>query len=338
MIFTKQKLNKLEEQLEKAKNIVVLAHQSPDGDAVGSSLALCTYLKKIYKKEITVCLPDPVPKSFHWLTNADDILSFHNDSEKVKELISAHSLVFNLDYNQLSRAGEGLEKLNKENSPFNVMIDHHLFPSDEFDISFSDPKSCATAQMIYDFIVARGHENYIDEQIGEMIYCGIMTDTGSFRFPSTTAHTHRVIAHLLEIGTENAKVHEAVYDNNSINRLRLRARVIENMEIIEGKGIAILKLSEDDMKNYNYEDGDADGLVNVGLSIQGIDKAMLLKQRSDVVKISFRSKGKDNPVNEMASKYFSGGGHANAAGGIFEGSIEDTVSEIKKIVDEFSLD
>ena len=334
-VFTTDKLIQLTEKFQSATNIVIVAHQSPDGDAVGSCLALQSYLRKKITKSITVCLPDPAPATFEWLKGADEMLDAQNHLAEIQEIISSSTLVFSLDHNQLSRAGAELERMIKEIDPFKVMIDHHLFPSEEYDITFSDTSSCATAQMIFDFIEANDDLALIDEEIGEMIYCGIMTDTGSFRFPSTTAHTHHVIAKLLEAGVKNEKVHEAIYDTNSISRLKMRASVTEKMELIEAHKTALLFLTKEDMHAYNYQEGDADGLVNVGLSIKGINKAIFLKESNDLVKISFRSKGENNPVNELASSYFNGGGHANAAGGRFEGSIEDAIKKIKSVLHEF---
>lgn len=336
MVYEHEKIDKVKSYIEQSKNIIITAHKSPDGDSIGSSLVLFHYLKS-KNKNVTVCHPDPSPSFLNWLQGANEIVNFQEEPNTVKSKINDADLIFCLDFNALHRVGRDMETELNATSAKLVMIDHHLYPSDEFDVAFSDISACSTAQMIFDFITCLGHQNAISVAAGEAMYCGIMTDSGSFRFPSTSAHTHEVIAHLIRIGVDHSKVHEAVFDTNTIDRLRLRGYAInEKLEIIKAYRTAIITLKEDELDQFNYCKGDAEGLVNVGLSIIGIDKSIFLKENDGKIKISFRSKGENNPVNELASKYFNGGGHANAAGGIWEGTMEEAVKKIKDVLPEFS--
>lgn len=333
--FSDNKILLLDKKLSKAKKVVITSHKSPDGDSVGSSLALYLYLTK-KGINVTVCHPDAAPPFLNWLFGFDKILNLEEGFIHVEQLINDADIIFCLDYNALNRTGNEMEEMIQGSGAYRIMIDHHLYPSDEFDLSFSDIQSCSTAQLIFDFIVALGDRNLIDVKMGEAIYCGIMTDSGSFRFPSTTPHTHEVIAELLRIGVSNAKVHEAVFDTNTTSRLKLRGYAIDNkLEVLEYERTAIMSLTKSELIRYNYQKGDTEGLVNVGLSILGVEKSIFLSEGNGYIKMSFRSKGEDNPINEMASKYFHGGGHANASGGKFEGTIEEAIAEVKRVLPEF---
>jgi phosphoesterase RecJ-like protein len=208
-----------------------------------------------------------------------------------------------------------------------------LNPSDEFDLTFSDTSACSTAQLIVELISAMGDEPLLDEKIGTPLYCGIMTDTGSFRFSSVTAETHEIIAKLIKVGVKSYKIHESVFDTNTLDRLKLRGYIInEKLELFHNGKTAIMSLSKKDLDQFNYQKGDTEGLVNVGLSIVGVTRSIFLKESDGIIKISFRSKGKDNPVNILAQENFSGGGHANAAGGKWEGTMQDAIDRIKEVL------
>lgn len=333
-IFNELNLARVRKALQNSNKVVIVAHKSPDGDSIGSSLGLFHYLKR-KGFDVTVCHPDPAPHFLHWLSGADEIVNAEEQFDLSKEYIQDADLIFCLDFNSMSRVGK-LEKFITKASATKVMIDHHLNPSDEFDISFSDPKSCSTAQLIIDFIEANEDIGLLNEDIGEPLYCGIMTDTGSFRFPSVTPHTHEVVATLMKAGVKSYKIHEAVFDTNTVDRLKLRSFAIhEKMEFLEEHNTVLISLTQQELKQFNSVKGDTEGLVNIGLSIQGITKSIFLKEDGGIIKISFRSKGQDNPVNMMANNYFQGGGHANASGGKWEGSINQAIAEIKRVLPEF---
>lgn len=336
MVYTREKIKSVQEALLDAKLIAVIGHKSPDGDAVGSCLALANYLN-LNHPEVEVCMPDSHPHFFNWLTGADEIMNLNDHPEKTMEVIKEADVIFCLDFNALNRLGDKMEVLVKKSQGFKVMIDHHLYPSDEFHVSFSDTSACATAQMVYDFIIAMGHKKYLHQSIGEAIYCGIMTDSGSFRYPAVSAHTHEVIAEILKLGVSHEHIHERVFDTNTLSRLKLRGYATnEKMEILPEYATAIISLTTAELKKFNYIHGDTDGLVNIGLSINGINKSIFFKESDGIIKISFRSKGVDNPINELASTHFNGGGHANAAGGRWEGKLEDAIEKLKNVLPEFS--
>lgn len=336
MTFSKDKITQLNNRLSTAQKIVVVAHKSPDGDSIGSSLGLYHYLcEKGY--DVTICHPDPAPGFLLWMEGVDSIINVVNNLEDVQQKIADASIVFCLDFNVMHRTGGEMEAFLLGSDAYKVMIDHHLDPSDEFDLVFSETSSCSTAQLVYDFIVAMKDEQLLDTKIGTPLYCGIMTDSGSFRYPSTTAHTHEVIGALINAGVDNSYVHESVYDTNTLGRLKLRGFAInEKLEILTEYQTAIMSLSQDELHEFDYQNGFTEGLVNVGLSIKGVTKSIFLKEQNGLIKISFRSKGKDNPVNEMANKYFSGGGHANASGGKWDGALEEAIRELKRVLPEYS--
>jgi len=332
--FDEQSIAQVEKALSASKKIVIVAHKSPDGDSIGSSVGLYHYLVK-KGMEVNICHPDPAPYFLDWMTGIDKIKNAEEDPDEVNSLIASADLIFCLDFNTMSRTGKLADQLINA-SATKIVIDHHLHPSDEFDIVFSETSSCSTAQLIVDFIDAMGDTTLIDATIGEALYTGIMTDSGSFRFPSVSAHTHEVIATLIKGGVQPYKVHEAVFDTNTFDKLRLRSYAInDKMEIIEDSKTAIIHLEKSELERFNYVKGDTEGLVNVGLSIIGVKKSIFLMEGDGIIKISFRSKGEDNPVNVMANTYFGGGGHANASGGMWPGTMEEAITKIKSVLPEF---
>lgn len=334
MIFNTEKVNQVKEVLKTANNIVIVAHRSPDGDSVGSSVGLYHYLKK-KNLQVNICHPDPAPYFLEWMKGTEQIKNAEEHNDFVLKQIEEADVIFCLDFNSMSRTGM-LEQPLIDAKATKIMIDHHLHPSNEFDILFSDTSSCATAQMIADFIHAMGDDELLDVNIGNALYCGIMTDSGSFRFSSVTSHTHNIIARLMEYGVEPYVVHESVFDTNTFDKLRLHAYTVnEKTEILKEHNTAIMSLTKEELAEYNYTKGDTEGLVNVGLSIIGVRKSIFLSEQDGIIKISFRSKGKDNPVNTMAGTYFHGGGHANAAGGKWVGSMEEAIKKIKEVLPEF---
>ncbi len=333
--FNKERIGKVQEIISHSKKGVIVAHKSPDGDSVGSSVGLYHYLKK-KGHDVTICHPDPAPYFLEWMNGAEQIKNAEEHKKEVRSLIEEADFIFCLDFNTMSRTGVLKEMLLNAKAK-KIMIDHHLQPNeDEFDLIFSESTACSTAQLIADFIDAMRDNELLDRNIGEALYCGIMTDTGSFRFPSVTAHTHEVIARLIKYGVQPYVIHEAVFDTNTFDKLRLRSFAInEKMELVDAGKTALIYLSADDLERFNYVKGDTEGLVNVGLSITGVNKSILLMEKDGIIKISFRSKGINNPVNEMAGKYFNGGGHANASGGKWEGSLKEAVAKVKNVLPEY---
>ncbi len=320
--------------IQNAQNIIITCHKGPDGDAIGSSLALCLYLKKL-GKNVRVIAPDAFPYFLNWLPESDSILLYDSQKDECDALITAADLIFTLDFNALHRTGD-LQFILKDASADFIMIDHHQQPDDYAKITYSDTSICATCQMIYHFIEYLGDTDKIDTDIAACIYTGIMTDTGSFRFRSTTSTTHRVIANLIDLGLDNAKIHQNVYDSNSYNRLQLLGKSLNNLVQIPELNTAYISLSASEMQAFNAQKGDTEGVVNYALSLNGIKLAAIFKEdhNSGLVKMSFRSKG-DFSVNEFARTHFNGGGHTNAAGAATTESLQDTIAKFKKVLPDY---
>ncbi|MCE3297221.1 MAG: phosphoesterase RecJ domain protein [Crocinitomicaceae bacterium] len=327
--------NQIIQQAKDSKSIIITAHKSPDGDSIGSSLALYHFLNKL-GLNVSICHPDPAPKYLQWLEGADQILNVEEHAEQIREKFAAADLIFSLDYNHPSRLGEHMEELLNASGAFKIMIDHHLDPADFAQLRISDTSICSTCQLIYQVITASGNGEMIDQRIGTAIYLGIMTDTGSFRFNSVKAQTHRVIADLLDKGVKHDLIHEQIFDVNTPEKLKLRGfATSEKLVILEDLKTAYISLSQEELDRFHHEKGDTEGLVNVALSILGVKIAAFFSERDGEVKISFRSKGSDHPVNKLSNTYFSGGGHANAAGGKFTGTLDDAIAKFIEILPQY---
>jgi phosphoesterase RecJ-like protein len=320
--------------VNQSKNIVITSHKSPDGDSIGSSLALWHFLKQMGVNS-TICHPDKMPYFLSWLPGADQIVTFEENQEQTTNLIHQADLIFCLDYNSPSRIGK-IEPLLMDSKAKKIMIDHHQNPDVNFvDILFSDPDNSSTSQLIYEFIEALEKTDLINENVGTPMYCGIMTDTGSFRFPSTTAKTHLVIADLIEKGVKNSMIHEQVFDTNTISKIKLTGYALsEKLTLIENNTIGYIALTEAELKKFNYKKGDTEGLVNQILSIQGVKLAAFFKEEDQLIKISFRAKG-NTYVNVLAGKNFNGGGHVYAAGGRYEGKLDDAVKKFVTVAPKY---
>jgi len=332
-LFSHLDITALKSKISEAKSIIITAHKSPDGDAVGSTLGLWNTLVDS-GKIATVILPDGFPSNLKWMNGSDKIVLFDSEKEKAEKLFSEADIIFCLDYNDFSRTGE-MKNILQKSAAFKIMIDHHPDPTNEVDILVSSIAECATAQMIYQFIDTMGWKNKLSVKGAECIYCGIMTDTGSFRFPSTTAKTHQIVSELLAIGMSNSYVHTQVFDNDSESRLRLTGFAIsEKMKVLYDLKTTYFVLTQEELNRFNYQQGDTEGLVNYGLGVKGIKMSAIFIERGDQVKISFRSKG-NVPVNQFSKKYFNGGGHMNAAGGSSNCNISETVSLFLEKLPEF---
>jgi len=326
---------KIVNQILKSNNIVITSHKSPDGDSIGSSMALFQFCKKL-GKNVLVCHPDPAPKFLLWVDDVSEILNFEEDKEELKNQINKADLIFSLDYNDPSRLGNDMGEILNQTKAFKIMIDHHLNPSDFVDISWSDTSSCSTCQLIFELIEFSDSLHLLDEKIANPIYLGIMTDTGSFRYNSVKPKTHIIASKLLEVGIKQDEIHEHVFDANTPEKLILRGYASsEKLVILNDIPVAYISLSEEDLSRFKHEKGDTEGLVNVALSIENVKIAAFFAEKDGEVKISFRSKGHNNPVNLLAQNYFNGGGHANAAGGKSNEKLDVVIAKFLKIVKDF---
>jgi bifunctional oligoribonuclease and PAP phosphatase NrnA len=319
--------------LGQPKKVVITTHQKPDADAMGSSLALYHFLNQ-YGHQVTVVSPTNWATFLNWMPGAKTVLDFESPNDKANNAITEADWIFCLDFNTLSRTKRMEEKLMAAKAQ-RILIDHHREPQTEvFAYGISDTGKSSTCEMIYDFIMGAGGEDKITPEIAECIYAGTMTDTGSFRFPSTTASVHKMVAHLKDRGLEHSHVHEELFDNFLENRFRFIGNVLLNrMEIFYEYNAALIAIPQTDLVKYDMRTGDTEGIVNYPLSIKGIKLAAVIIDRGEERKSSFRSKGGFD-VNTFARKYFNGGGHFNAAGGFNKEPLEEVVAKFKQAMIE----
>lgn len=327
-------MQQIVDKIKQANSIVITSHKSPDGDSIGSSLGLYQFIQNL-NKQVTICHPDKAPDFLLWLDDVEDIHTLEEDPETVKMLIDKADLIFSLDYNDLSRVGEEMQALLAQASATFIMIDHHLHPSEYAAITLSDTDVCSTSQLVYDVIAHSTENQLMDAKTATPLYLGMMTDTGSFRYPSVQPRTHEILAEMLRMGVQHYKIHENTFDQNSINRLRLRGYATsEKLELLHNGKIAIISLTEEELNRFHHQKGDTEGLVNIALSIEGVKAAAFFAEKDAKIKISFRGKG-DYEVNQLANDHFSGGGHKYAAGGISDLSMNDTISKFKALLDTY---
>lgn len=325
----------IELAIQTAENIVITSHRSPDGDSIGCSLGLYHFLRKI-GKSVTVVHPDPAPDFLLWVEGSADIVTYELHPTEADQLLSAADLIFSLDYNAPDRVGRDMEPLLRNSSAKKIVIDHHPNPDLGFyDLVLSDTSAGSTSEMIFQVIERTGNLDKMDATIGTPLYLGIMTDTGSFRFPSMKAETHEILAKLMRAGVVHYEVHERVFDTNTVDRLKLRGYALsEKLEIIPAKPIAYISLTDAELTRFNYKKGDTEGLVNMALSVEGIKVAAFFAEKEGIVKISFRSKGEYH-VNELAAKHFEGGGHKYAAGGMSSEGITAAIEKFRSLINEY---
>lgn len=332
-MFTPAELLEINTLLTPENKIVILTHYNPDGDAIGSSLGLKHYLKAkgIYAE---VIVPNDFPKFLKWMPEAKKVIIAEYKRKLAADMIAAADVIFCLDFNSPSRIGLLGDWLVKAQGK-KILIDHHQQP-EPFDFVYSDTVIPATSQMIYHFIEEMNDEKLVNQDMAECMYTGIMTDTGGFRFRSTSATTHRIIANLIERGADPAMITSNTWDTNTVSRLHLLALVLGRIEVVNNGTVAILSLTRNELKEFGFQKGDTEGFVNYGLSIAGVKMSAFFMEDlyEDFIKISFRSKD-DVDVNQFSRKYFSGGGHINAAGGKSNDSLPGTIEIFKaRLIEE----
>ena len=310
--------------LSDKRKIVIIPHKNPDGDAIGSSTALKYYLDN-FNHNVDIISPNQFPEFLKWM-DPNNIIKIFDEDEKYSQKIIDAELIFTLDFNNLVRISGMKEYVEKSNAKI-IMIDHHEEPSNYADFMYSEPKMSSTCEMIYHFIEKMGDVDKIDKNISRSLYAGIMTDTGSFKFPSTTELTHLVISNLLKTGISHSDIHNHIYDNNKFERVQLLSFALSKIKIIENLNTCYISLSQNELNKFNYEKGDTEGIVNYGLSIKNIKFAVIFMENSNdnVIRISLRSRG-DFDVNQFSKNIFGGGGHKNAAGAISKKSLDNTIN------------
>lgn len=322
----------LSELLDSADNILLISHINPDGDAIGSQLALYHYLNSKGKKAGMMC-PNNLQEFLKWMDGSDKINVFIRKRKKCISLIESADLILMMDFNQPNRLGEA-EEFVIRSSATKVIIDHHLEPKDFANLIISDPSSCSTSELVHEMVTLMNGGPFLNKSYSEDIYVGIITDTGNFEHGSYTGRTLRIIAGLLESGIDKDQLLNIVYNNFSADRMRLMGLALkERMTVLSEYRTAYISLTKKDLADFNHVKGDTEGFVNLPLSIKGINFSVLFIEKDNFVKLSFRSKGKF-PVNEFASRYFTGGGHRNASGGEFYDTLENTIKYFLKVLEE----
>ena len=309
------------------KHALIFSHQGPDGDSVGSSVSLSLYLTKIGISN-KIIFPDHYPNFLSWMSGLENSLVAADNLQLVTDLYNKSDLIFCLDFNNKSRLGNDLnEIISKNNDKYVIVIDHHTNPENFGDFEIIDDKASSTCELVFNFIESNGDLNLIDIPISEAIYSGLITDTGSFKYDSVSSSTHLIVSKLKDVGLNHVEVHNKIFDQNSVSKINLLGYALQKIKIDSESSLAYLVLSEKELNKFNYKKGDSEGFVNFCLSIEGIENAAFLREDKDLIKMSFRSKGKVK-VNEFSRKYYGGGGHVNAAGGAIN------KSDLNKVTNE----
>ncbi|MDR0811883.1 MAG: bifunctional oligoribonuclease/PAP phosphatase NrnA [Paludibacter sp.] len=335
-IIAEDLVRKVQEHIDEAEKIVIVAHIGPDGDAVGSSLGLWHYLMTL-GKEPTVILPSVYPNFLAWMPGIETVLDYKNYSHKktCEEKIAEADLIFILDLNEPKRMDELSSVVLKAAAP-KILIDHHIHPADFTKITISYPEFSSTSEIIFRLICRMGDFDKINLGCAECIYTGMMTDTGGFTFNSNKQEIYSIIYELLRIGVDKDDIYRKVYNTYSADRMRLVGYSLsEKMKLYPEYKTALITLSLDELKRFNHQVGDTEGLVNMPLQIKDVIFSIFVRQDPDKTKISFRSQG-TFPANKVAADLFGGGGHLNAAGGESYEPIEDIVKKIENALPDYS--
>ncbi len=324
-------LLEFKEFLSIPRQVVIVTHHKPDADALGSSLGLSGFLKK-GGHHVSVITPSDYPSFLNWMPGNDEVIvSQEANKEEISRLIGNAALIFCLDFSALGRINHLGELINKAGAK-KVLIDHHLEPEHFADFEKWDVKAASTAGLVYELINELGEREKIDAQIADCLYAGLMTDTGGFRHNNTRREEFLIAADLVSLGANPTRVSKLIYDTNSLERLRLTGYVLsEKLIVLPELRTAYMTLTQDELKKFGSQTGDTEGLVNYGLSIEGIRLSVMFHERKDEVKLSFRSLGNFS-VNDFARKHFDGGGHKNASGGTSTLPLEDTVVKFLSVL------
>jgi len=323
-IIDSELLHKLKTIINEGEKIVIVTHELPDGDAIGSSLGFCHYLNAFDNKSVKVIVPNNYPEFLKWMPGSNDIVICEQYPDFAKQLIHEADTMFCLDLNSAKRVGKMTSAVLASDA-IKVMIDHHLDPERFCDLVISYPQMCSTSELIFRVICALGDVDLIDKDASECFYTGMMTDTGSFSYNSNNEGIYIIVSELIKKGINKDTIYRKVNQVYSESRLRLMGYVLyEKMKIYKDKKTAMFTLSQAELNRFFYKTGDTEGFVNLPLSINGIEFSGFLREETNLIKVSLRSVG-EFPCNLFASRYFNGGGHKNASGGEFYGSLADAV-------------
>ncbi len=331
-----QEINYLKKLISGKKNIVIIPHTNPDGDAIGSALALMHSLSKL-GHFVSVISPNIAPNFLKWTPGFDKILFHDTNKDFCENLIQNSELIFTLDFNDLSRVQEMNESILASKAKI-ILIDHHQNPKNYADLLFCDTKKGSTCELLYEILNKIGLEKNIDSNIATCLYLGMMTDTGSFQYPNVTFRTHEIVSHLIKKNINTGQINNNVYNNSSISRLKTLGCALESLTILNENKTVFMYLKKDDLQRFNFQKGDSEGIVNYGLNLKNIILSVIFIEDLNTennIKISFRSKGNFS-CNEFAKQHFNGGGHINAAGAKENDSLDNTIKKFKKIISNYN--
>lgn len=327
-----EEIKQLKQLLSFPKEITIVTHRNPDGDAIGSSMGLASYLKKLHHS-VKVIFPSEYPTSYGFITGIQMAMIFDLDPNAARTAIDKSDVIFCLDFNGLDRVDKLGESIQFSKAK-KVLIDHHLEPEPFSDIEFSDTSASSTCELVFKVIDELGDRNKIDPDTGECLFTGLITDTGSFRY-GTRPYTYEVAAALKSLGVDDYLLADKIFNSQKEKHLRLLGHCLANrMEIMKDYGVGIMWLTRKDYADFDIQRGDTEGIVNYMLMMENIKVAAFVLEQPSIIKISLRSKG-DISVQEIAQKYFNGGGHKNASGGGVYASLNDIIDKVKKVMPQY---
>lgn len=331
-----EKYANLRQVIDDHHSFVIIPHVNPDGDAMGSVLALRRVLSN-YGKKATVVSPNSCPEFLSWLPNTNDVLVFEEDPELCLAALSDAQVLFFLDFNTPSRL-KALSEWVGKSTAVKVMVDHHPQPEETVDILFSDTSVSSTCELLFHVLQGAGMAEFLDRDAAEALYTGIITDTGALSYNSSQPRTYYVVADLLKYDIDKAKVHQQIFNSHSFSRMQLLGYALSaKMKHLAKEEAAYITLSKEELLQYQSKNGDTEGFVNYPLSIDGINISALILEKDDLIKFSFRSRG-EFPVNEFSAAFFNGGGHKNAAGGEFKGTMAQAIERFETSLAKFYQD
>jgi len=332
-IIDEDLITKVKKAIDGVDKIVIVTHVGPDGDAMGSTLALWHYLMTM-EKEPVVIVPSMFPNFLVWMPGAECVLEYENNKEKSDELIASAELIFALDFNQASRMEKMTESVINAPAP-KILVDHHLHPGDFANIAVSYPEISSTSELIFRLICRMGDFSKINLACAECIYTGMMTDTGGFTYNSNSQEIYIIIAELIKLGVDKDAIYRKVYNTFSPDRFRLMGFCLyKKMKVYPEYRAALITLTGKELYQFNYTNGDAEGFVNIPLSIEGVDFSVFMREDTDKIKISLRSQG-TFPANKVAADLFNGGGHLNAAGGESQLTLAESIKKFEEALPDY---
>ncbi|MBR6601696.1 MAG: DHH family phosphoesterase [Bacteroidaceae bacterium] len=334
-IFSKTDIERLGQVIDGNKMFVLTCHAGPDGDALGSTLGMAHYLQAL-GKEAVVIVPDAYPDFLAWMPGSQEIVRFDKYGEKAGLMIAMADVIMAMDYNALSRVDD-MGALIEKAKAVKVLVDHHLHPDAFCDISFSYPQLSSTCEVVFRLVMAMGGYDRLTKQACECLYAGVMTDTGNFSYGPCTQELYLIVSMLMQKEINKDRIYNKVFNNYSEGRLRLMGYVLyEKMRVFPEEHAALITLSREEMKRFDFNKGDTEGLVNIPLQMKGIYFSAFLREdtEKDVIRVSLRSQG-TFPCNKFAAKYFNGGGHLNASGGQYDGTLQGAIGVFEEALKEF---